>query len=191
MPELPECICFDCETQLMVRREAALLTAQGVRLISAKRARDKYGLGRDYEHPDGSGLCALCTQPADGEPMLKCCGSRDGEACELSWHVRCLEAVCELVGGTAAPPQDGVLPCCTGWPARKTIDPRDHLSVGHTRYRKGLARPGQLPPQAQPPPSRWDVGELGIPHHLSSASAHRQGKRGAGGVRHTPEKNFK
>ena len=150
MQELPECICFDCEPQLMVRREAALLKAQGVPLISADRARGKYGLGRDYEHPDGSDLCALCTQPADGEPMLKCCGSRDGEACELSWHERCHEDVCELVGGTAAPPQDGVLQCCTGWPARKVIDPTDRSRVGHTRYRNGLAKPGQLPPQAQP-----------------------------------------
>ena len=150
MQELTKCICFDCETQLMVRREAALLTAQGVPLISAKRASDKYGLGRDYEHPDGSGLCALCTQPADGEPVLTCCGSRDGEACELMWHKRCHEAVSESVGGTAASSQDGVLPCCAGWLARKAIDPKDRLSVGHTRYRKGLARPGQLPPQALP-----------------------------------------
>ena len=52
MQELPECICFDdCEPQLMVRREAALLTAQGVPLMSADRARDKYqGLGPDYKH---------------------------------------------------------------------------------------------------------------------------------------------
>ena len=150
MPELPDCVCFDCEPQLMVRREAALLKAQGVPLISADRARGKYGLGRDYDHPDGSDLCALCTQPADGEPMLKCCGSRDGEACELSWHAGCHEAVSELVGGTAAPPQGGVLPCCTGWLARKAIDPTDRSRVGHTRYRNGLARPGQLPPQAPP-----------------------------------------
>ena len=135
----------------MVRREAALLMEKGVPLIAAYRARTKFpGLGLGYEHPDGSDLCALCTQPADGEPMLKCCGSRDGEACELSWHVGCHKAVSELVGGTAAPPQDGVLQCCAGFPARKAVDPRDHLSVGHTRYRNGLARPGQLPPQAPP-----------------------------------------
>ena len=151
MHELPECICFDCDTQLMVRREAALLTAQGVPLISANSAWRKFqGLGFDYEHPDGSDLCALCTQPADGEPMLKCCGLRDGEACKHSWHVRCHEAVSELVGGTAAPPQDGVLQCCAGWPAREAIDPRDRLRVGHTHFRKELASPGQLPPQAQP-----------------------------------------
>ena len=144
MQELPECICFDCELPLMVRREAALLTAQGVPLISANSAWRKFqGLGFDYEHPDGSDLCALCTQPADGEPMLKCCGLRDGEACKHSWHVRCHEAVSELVGGTAAPPQDGVLQCCAGWPAREAIDPRDRLRVGHTSFRKDLARPGQ------------------------------------------------
>ena len=144
MQELTKCICFDCDTQLMVRREAALLTAQGVPLISANSAWRKFqGLGFDYEHPDGSDLCALCTQPADGEPMLKCCGLRDGEACKHSWHVRCHEAVSELVGGTAAPPQDGVLQCCAGWPAREAIDPRDRLRVGHTSFRKDLARPGQ------------------------------------------------
>ena len=151
MHELPECICFDCDTQLMVRREAALLTAQGVPLISANSVRRKFPrLGFDYEHPDGSDLCALCTHPADGEPVLKCCGLRDGEACKLSWHLRCHEAVSELVGGTAAPPQDGVLQCCAGWPAREAFDPKDRLSVGHTHFRKELARPGQLPPQAQP-----------------------------------------
>ena len=94
MQELPECICFDCVEPLMVRREAALLMEKGVPLIAAYRARTKFpGLGLGYEHPDGSDPCALCTQPADGEPMLKCCGSRDGEACELSWHERCHEAI--------------------------------------------------------------------------------------------------
>ena len=81
MQELPECICFDCELPLMVRREAALLTAQGVPLISANSAWRKFqGLGFDYEHPDGSDLCALCTQPADGEPMLRLARRRSLQA---------------------------------------------------------------------------------------------------------------
>ena len=67
MQELPKCICFDCVEPLTVRREAALLKAQGVPLISAYLARTKFsGLGLGYEH--GSDLCALCTQPADGAP---------------------------------------------------------------------------------------------------------------------------
>ena len=165
MPEAAAC-CFGCKELVMVMREAARLSTEGVPLVSVDRVKSKFQLPRGFQYQAGSvggpareTLCALCTKPADGdEPMLECCGSRDGTACKLVWHAPCHEAI----SNTVAPPQDGVLQCCTGWPARVAIDPKDRFREPYTRYRKGLARPGSLGStaaaagaRAQPKPSPW------------------------------------
>ena len=149
MPELPNCICFDCCEWLLVRWVSALLAAAAVPLLPAGGVWRKFKVPGDFQYPPaGSVLCAFCTQPAHGdEPLLKCCGLRDGNTCKLAWHLPCHEAV----SGTAGPPQDDVFQCCTGWPARAAIDPKDRFCQPTTFYRKGLARPGRLPPQAHEP----------------------------------------
>ena len=147
--EIPSCCCFGCKELVMVTREAARLSTKGVPLVSVDRVKSKFQIvGSGYQHPAGSvgglareTLCALCTQPANGDkPMLECCGLRDGTACKLMWHTPCHE----VISSTVAPPQDGVLQCCMGWPARAAIDPKDRFDVGYTFYRKGLAKPGSL-----------------------------------------------
>ena len=163
MPEAAAC-CFECKESLIVTREAARLSTEGVPLVSNGRVKSKFQLPAGFQYQAGSvggpareTLCALCTKPVDGdEPMLECCGSRDGTACKLVWHNPCHEAI----SSTVAPPQDGVLQCCTGWPARSEIDPKDRFREPYTFYRNGIAKPGSLRStaatagaQAQPQPS--------------------------------------
>eukprot|EP00964_Phaeocystis_antarctica_P054348 scaffold31937_cov69-Phaeocystis_antarctica.AAC.1 len=163
MPEAAAC-CFECKESLTVTREAARLSTEGVPLVSNGRVKSKFQLPAGFQYQAGSvggpareTLCALCTKPVDGdEPMLECCGSRDGTACKLVWHNPCHEAI----SSTVAPPQDGVLQCCTGWPARSEIDPKDRFREPYTFYRNGIAKPGSLRStaatagaQAQPQPS--------------------------------------
>ena len=60
----------------------------------------KFKVPGDFQYPPaGSVLCAFCTQPAHGdEPLLKCCGLRDGNTCKLAWHLPCHEAVSGTAG---------------------------------------------------------------------------------------------
>ena len=141
--------CFECKELVTVTREAARLSTEGVPLVSVNSVWMKFqGLPGDYQHPVGSvgglareTLCALCTKPANGdEPMLECCGSRNDTACKLVWHASCHA----VANDTAAPPQDGKLQCCTGWPDRAAIDPKDRFREPYTRYRNGIAKPGSL-----------------------------------------------
>ena len=146
MPEL-RC-CFDCEKLLTVMRETARLSTEGLPLVSADRVKTNFQLPADLQFPVGSvggmareTLCALCTQPANGdEPMLECFGSRDSAACKLVWHALCHVATSDA----AVPSHGGVFRCCTCWPDRAKLDPKDRFREPHTHYRKRLARPGSL-----------------------------------------------
>jgi len=154
-PYLPEIrCCFLCAERQKVMRESARLSTEGVPLVSDKSAQGKFALA-DYQHPTGSAgglaretLCALCTQPANGdELMLECRGSRGGAACKLAFHKSCQEACSRtLSGGAAVPPPGGVLQCCTGWAARAEMPEgeKDRFCQPYTHYRKELARRGSL-----------------------------------------------
>ena len=139
--------CFDCEKLLTVMRETARLSTEGVPLVSDDRVKTKLQLPTDFQCPAGSvggmareTLCALCTQPANGDG-LECFGSRDGTACKLVWHASCHVATSDV----PVPSHGGVFRCCTGWPDRaKLDDAKDRFREPHTYYRKRLAKPGSL-----------------------------------------------
>ena len=68
MPELPNCICFDCCEWLLVRWVSALLAAAAVPLVPAGGVWRKFKVPGDFQYPPaGSVLCAFCTQPAHGD----------------------------------------------------------------------------------------------------------------------------
>ena len=143
--------CFDCEKLLTVMRETARLSTEGLPLVADDRVKTKLQLPADLQFPAGSvggpareTLCALCTQPANGDgPMLQCFGSRDSAACKLVWHASCHVAT----SNAAVPSHGGVFRCCTCWPDRAKLDPKDRFREPHTYYRKELA--GRVRPAAR------------------------------------------